>query len=161
MGTIIAEFSDGSRLEFDKGRFDSYCVFLVSSEGHRRAPLDTDYFQTLSDCAGTYSVDRIWRYFEVVYKATTNELDQFVVRVIFWQSMMLGEFQLEYQKAMTMVYAGMIAENNKAYTKLGKRIKKLGLHMLLKEEGELTFAANFMRGKNWREIDAMCNERGF
>jgi hypothetical protein len=56
---------------------------------------------------------------------------------------------------------GMIAEERKAGTRLGKRIKRLGVHKFLIEKKTVTEAANFMRGMGWRQIDAMCKERGF
>ena len=99
-------------------------------------------------------------YFNMIYDRTTNELDARVVNMIGWQSVMFQDLQLEYQKTMTTIYAGMIAENNKAFTKLGKRIKKLGVYVLLHEDSGVHFAANFMRGKTWREIVVMCEARG-
>ena len=62
---------------------------------------------------------------------------------------------------MTTIYAGMIAEERKAYTKLGKRVKRLGIHQVILEGMAPTRAANFSRGKAWREIAALCTERGF
>jgi len=55
----------------------------------------------------------------------------------------------------------MVAENVKKNTRLGKRIKRLGVHDLLLESGEVAHAAHFMRGLGWREIDVLCRARGF
>lgn len=101
--------------------------------------------------------------FVEVYERTASTLDKQVVELIKGQSEEFANSQtaVMYQKAMTMVYAGMLAENNKAFTKLGKRIKRLGMHVMLCESGQVTFAAHFMRGKGWREIDEMCRQRGF
>ena len=55
----------------------------------------------------------------------------------------------------------MIAEENKAFTRLGKRIKRLGIYKLLIENKSVQQSANFMRGMGWREISDLCNERGF
>ncbi len=54
-----------------------------------------------------------------------------------------------------------IAEERKAGTRLGKRIKRLGIHMLLIENTPVQEAANFMRGMRWRDIARLCEERGF
>ena len=56
---------------------------------------------------------------------------------------------------------GMVAEEKKAGTRLGKRIKRLGVYKLLVENLSVEESANFMRGMNWRQIDALCRERGF
>ena len=61
----------------------------------------------------------------------------------------------------TILYMAMIAEEKKEHTKLGKRIKRLGVHKLLVERVPVSEAANFMRGMGWREIDRMCREYGF
>ena len=55
----------------------------------------------------------------------------------------------------------MISEEKVTYTKLGKRIKRLGVHLLLLENASVSYAANIMRGKKWYDIDADCKERGF
>ena len=55
----------------------------------------------------------------------------------------------------------MVAEEKKAGTRLGKRIKRLGVYKLLVENLSVEESANFMRGMNWRQIDALCRERGF
>ena len=55
----------------------------------------------------------------------------------------------------------MIAEENKKNTKLGKRIKRLGIYELLYGEKNVEYATNFMKGMNWRDIEQLCKEKGF
>ena len=62
---------------------------------------------------------------------------------------------------LSVLYLAMIAEERKANTKLGKRIKRLGVHKLLFDGGNVSNSANFMRGMGWREIDALCRQYGF
>jgi hypothetical protein len=161
MGDLIARFDDGSFLEFSQGKFDSFCVFEVMPNGNRKPPRDADYFQVLMDCSSYLDALTVYKDFVCVYDSTGQLVEQEVVKSIFVLAEKYGTEKLKFAKAMCMIYAGMIAENNKAFTKLGKRIKRLGVYVLLMEEGSLHFAANFMRGKNWREIDAMCLQRGF
>ncbi len=47
MGQFIKSFSDGSFLEYDRGSFDEWCVYLTKSDGSRRPPRDVDYFEQL------------------------------------------------------------------------------------------------------------------
>lgn len=56
---------------------------------------------------------------------------------------------------------GMIAENRKVNTRLGKRIKRLGVHEILIDNLTVNYAANNTRGIEWEEIDIMCKKRGF
>jgi len=46
---------------------------------------------------------------------------------------------------------GMIAEENKKNIKLEKRIKRLGLHILLINKKDAFFSANYMKGKSGRK----------
>jgi hypothetical protein len=55
----------------------------------------------------------------------------------------------------------MIAENNKLNTKLGKRIKRLGLHTLLIDGKSIDYSVSFMRGMSWKDIDLLCKSKGF
>ena len=55
----------------------------------------------------------------------------------------------------------MIAEEQKQFTRLGKRIKCLGIHMLLFEEKSVHEEANLTLDMGWRDIAALCDERGF
>ena len=73
----------------------------------------------------------------------------------------IKRFNDKLDMLFTILYMGMIAEERKANTRLGKRIKRLGVHMLLLEGREVDDAANCMRGMNWREIDALCKARKF
>ena len=55
----------------------------------------------------------------------------------------------------------MVAEENKQFTKLGRRVKRLGMHQVLRDRIPPAQAADFSRGRTWQEIDAECRERGF
>ncbi|WP_287129575.1 DUF7004 family protein [Candidatus Cyanaurora vandensis] len=55
----------------------------------------------------------------------------------------------------------MVAEENKKFTKLGKRVKHLGVYQILIEGMPAHQAANFSKGKKWREIATDCKNRGF
>ena len=65
------------------------------------------------------------------------------------------------EKILSILYMAMIAEEQKKYTRLGKRIKRLGIHKLLFEGASAREAANFMCGMGWRDIARLCEERGF
>jgi hypothetical protein len=61
----------------------------------------------------------------------------------------------------TVIYAGMIAEENKANAVLKKRIKRLGMYQLMIQNINPEVAANFSKGKNWRELDVLMKQYGF
>ena len=61
----------------------------------------------------------------------------------------------------SIIYMGMVAEENKAFTKLGKRVKRLGVHQVLVDKLNYNDAASFSRGKKWYDISEECNQKGF
>ena len=163
MGTIVKKYDDGSYLEFDKGGFDDWCVYLVKS-GSRTAPTDAGYFNQLKQYAAQYGADKVYKDFVNVYSLTGKKVEQTALDKI---TQIASSYKnkagdaLEMDIVFTILYMAMIAEENKQYTKLGKRIKRLGVHMVLVENVDVNKAATCMNGKKWQEIDRMCKDRGF
>lgn len=161
MGTRIKDFPDGAFLEYDNGQFDEWCVYMNQPNGTRRPPLDRDYFSQLQTFASVYGVDRIYQDYVRVYDLEGKAVDKAALVEISDIASFYGNDALELDKIFSILYMAMIAEERKAYTKLGKRIKRLGVHKLLIEGETVQQAANFMRGMGWRDIDALCRKRGF
>ena len=161
MGQLIKTFSDGSYLEYDRGSFDDWCVYLTNSNGNRRPPRDIDYFNQLKRFADKYGVDRVYHDYVLVYALTGKQINQSALTEISTIAAAYGEDALEFDVILSILYMAMIAEERKQYTRLGKRIKRLGIYKLLIENRSVSEAANFMRGMGWRDIDKLCRERGF
>lgn len=161
MGQHIKTFSDGSFIEYDRGSFDEWCVYFTSTSGRRNPPRDTDYFSQLKELASVYGTNRIYRDYVKVYEWTEKRVEQSTLEAITELSLSYGNDALTIDIIFSILYVAMIAEENKRYTKLGKRIKRLGIYMLLLENKSVSYAANFMRGKGWREIASDCEKRGF
>ncbi len=161
MGKMIKKFNDGSYLEYDRGSFDDWCVYLTKTDGTRKPPRDTDYFQQLKELSNTYGKNRVYEDYVKVYELTGKSVEDSVLNEISKISNNYGEDSLEVDIIFSILYMAMIAEENKAFTRLGKRIKRLGIYKLLIENNSVQQSANFMRGMGWREISDLCNERGF
>lgn len=158
----VKTFSDGSYLEYADGNFDSWCVYMVNpAKNFRRPPKDVDYFDFLQKKAQQYGSQKVYGDFVLIYDLTQKTISPQVLSKIDEISASYGNDALDFSKIYTILYMGMLAEENKAFTKLGKRIKRLGVHLLLLEGQPVQYAANFMRGMNWRQIDSMCKQRGF
>lgn len=71
------------------------------------------------------------------------------------------ENSIEVDKLFTTLYMAMVAEENYPNTKLGRKIKRLAAYEILINRREVSDAVNFMRGMGWRDIAALCSERGF
>ena len=161
MGQFIKAFSDSSYIEYDRGTFDDWCVFYVNRNGHRRPPRDVEYFNKLVELSQKYGSERVYYDFTKVYMWTDKNLSQSTLKFITELSEEYGEDSLLVDIIFSILYVAMIAEEQKTNTRLGKRIKRLGIHVLLLENETVGYAANFMKGKGWRDIDRDCRRRGF
>lgn len=162
MGQIIKKFSDGSFLEYDRGSFDDWCVYLTKPDGKRKPPRDMDYFNQLKVLSEDYGVEKVYCDYVEVYNITGKEVRTSDLNLIaeIAKTYAPGDVLL-VDTILSILYMAMIAEERKRNTRLGKRIKRLGIYKLLLENSSVADAANFMRGMGWRDIDALCRERGF
>lgn len=59
-----------------------------------------------------------------------------------------------------VIHAGIIAEENKDFTVLKKRVIRLGMPQVLKFGMSASESAKFSYGKKWRELDAIMDSLG-
>lgn len=161
MPQLLTRFSNGSKIEFDEGCFDKWCVFVSKANGERFAPLDTQYFSRLKKLGEKYGPQNIYDDFVVIYNRTTKEVNPEVFELIKAISKHYGSDSLEIEIWFSVVYAGMIAEENKENAILKKRIKRLGIYQLLIADFLPETAATFSKGKKWRELDGIMETIGF
>lgn len=157
----IATFSDGTSCFFEQGAFDDFCVYVEDTNSAAVPPRDVDYFSDLISLGKHKGFDFVYSDFVVLYARTGTDVLPQVISDIKEKASEYPPMHLVFEKTFTVLYAGMIAEENKVNTKLGKRIKRLGVHSLLVERIPVEQAANFMRGMPWRQIDELCKARGF
>lgn len=157
----IQTFSDGSVLTFDKGSFDNWCVYLKRPNQTRYAPKDEQYFSDLNQLGATYGHERIYNDFVTYYTPTSASIDIQVLNLIRELSQTYSNHSAEIEILFAIIYAGMVAEENKEFAILKKRIKRLGMYQTLVEKLNPAIAANFSRKKKWKELDLLCKERGF
>ena len=156
---IIKTFSNGSYLEYARGQFDDWCVYYVSASG-RKPPHDIDYFTKIREYRDAYGVEKVYDDFVYVYDRTSKAIDDGVLASITELASTYND-AIEADVLFTTLYMAMVAEENKRNTRLGKRIKRLGIYKVLIEDSPIHEAANIMRGMKWTDIDKLCKERGF
>ena len=161
MPTLIKNVRDKNLIQFDQGVFDSWCVFLQRQGFARYAPKDTAYFSRLQQLGNVHGHEKIYQDFVAYYLLTNSSIDATVLSLITRLAAAYGTDAEEMDVWFTVIYAGMVAEENKANAILKKRIKRLGMHQVLMEKCDPMYAANFSRGKKWRELDTIMRERGF
>ena len=157
----ILKYSD-SRIVFDKGSFDEWCVYIEDSSGSKYAPLDVEYFSELQKISKKYGSSKVYNDFVKIYELTSSEIDNRVLSLI---DKIVNTYDIEdrpaIEKWFTVIYAGMIAEENKQGAILKKRIKRLGMYQVLLEGIDPKKAANFSKGKRWTELDILMRQKGF
>lgn len=161
MGTIVRTFNDGSYLEYDKGAFDSWCVYLSRPSKSRFAPKDIQYFEILEKVGAKYGYEQLYDDFIVIYELTKKKIEDSVFSKIDELCVKYGQDALIVSIVFSIIYMGMVAEENKQNTKLGKRIKRLGVHQVLMDKLGYRYAASYSYGMKWYEINAICKEKGF
>ena len=63
------EFENGVILEYDRGKFDDYCVYKILGNS-KEALNDIDYFNELSELSEEYGEEKIYSDFVKVYDNT-------------------------------------------------------------------------------------------
>jgi hypothetical protein len=157
----IITFSNGQSLEYDWGGFDFWCIFVRSSDNTRNPPRDIDYFVNLVELGKTYGSPRIYLDIKKIYILAGKEIDEKVLEYISLVSEEYHDDCLRIEILFSIIYAAFIAEDNKARTKLGKRIKFLGIYQILVEGISPEIAVNFSKGMSWQEISKNCEQREF
>ena len=156
---LTTKLSPAVNISFTQGKFDSWCIELIGP-GYPKYPTDEWYFGKLKDFAEVLSSEVVYEDFVFLYEKTTKDFDNTVIEWIVGVSYDYPD-PLEMQAIFTTLYYGMIAEENKENTKLGKRIKRLGVHELLVYGDSVKEAAHSMRGQIWQVINDRCREAGF
>jgi len=159
--TLIKRYGTFS-LIFDRGAFDDWCIHKVFFDGSGKVrPRDAEYFEQLAFLGKKHGEQSLYDDFCKVYELTDKERKQSVLSIISDNAKKYETDSEEVDSIFSIMYCGMIAEENKAFTKLGKRIKRLGVHQILIDRMPAREAANFSRGKAWKTLDALCTQRGF
>ncbi|MDR2652338.1 MAG: hypothetical protein LBC68_08520 [Prevotellaceae bacterium] len=159
---IVKNLQKNRKVIFDSGKFDDWCVFVVEADETKNAPLDKTYFNDLYEISSKYPKNKVYNDFVEIYKNTTKDIDAVVLSQI-------DDIVNTYDPAdktiieqwFTVIYAGMVAEENKDRAILKKRIKRLGMHQVLILNMPANEAAQFSKGKPWRELDSIMKGFGF
>src|SRR5690606_2491784 len=103
-------------------------------------PLDVQYFTDLQNYAKKHSGASLYNDFVDIYNRTNKAIESATLDHIEALSQKYGTDALELEIIFTIIYAGMVAEENKAFTMLGKKIKRLGVHQVLMENLQPNYA---------------------
>lgn len=162
MSRLIKNLKNNRKVIFDRGNFDEWCVYVVEKNGIRHAPFDKTYFSDLQRLSGKYPKEKIYNDFVQIYENTSQTIDSNVCQLI---DKLVESYddtdKILIEQWFAVLYAGMIAEENKQGAILKKRIKRLGMYQILVLNEEPEYAANFSKGKKWRDLDILMKKFGF
>lgn len=161
MPRLIKIVRDRNIIEFDQGSFDQWCVYLKRPDELRYAPKDTEYFSKLQQFGSIHGSAKIYNDFIRFYTHAGKDIDSTIMDLITEISENYGCDAEEIDLWFTIIYAGMIAEENKTNAILKKRVKRLGMQQVLLEDRTAEYAANFSKGKKWQELDEIMKRKGF
>lgn len=158
---LVKNLKNKRKVVFDSGRFDDWCVWVVEAGVTRKAPLDITYFTDLKRLDIKYGNHKVYHDFLKIYTVTTKEIQWVTLKLIDE----ITDSYLEEDKDLieqwfTVIYAGMIAEENKENAILKKRIKHLGIHQTLVQDLSPEYAANYSKGQSWKVLDDMMKSFG-
>ena len=115
-----------------------------------------------NELAGKYGVNKVYEDFVLIYDNTSTMVEEDTLNLIDnLLSSYTKEDSLTVEKLFLTLYMTMISEENYPNTRLGRRIKRLGIYEMFFGKKEVDYAANFMRGMDWKEISNLCSSRGF
>lgn len=159
---LVKNLKNGRAVVFDTGKYDDWCVYLAEKNGSRYAPYDTEYFSDLKRISQKYKKHKVYTDFTILYDMTTEQINKTVLSAIDHIVETYHEEDKELiEQWFAVIYAGMIAEENKKKAVLKKRIKRLGMHQVLILNMPPKEAANFSKGRKWTELDLIMKQLGF
>lgn len=162
MERLVSILSNNGKVIFDTGRFDNWCVYVVEPDGNKYAPRDQHYFSDLSNLAKKHSPQKVYTDFLSFYERTGKIVEPEVLLLIRAIAATYSqEDRAIIEQWFTVIYAGMIAEENKTNAILKKRIKRLGMYQVLIEGKSATEAAAFSLGRKWQDLDLLMRYYGF
>ena len=85
-----------------------------------------------------------------IYNLTGKDVEEDVLKKITSLAQNYNGDAINVDILFSILYLAMIAEERITNTRVGKKIKGLGIYYLLFEKASISQAANFMRGMNWR-----------
>ena len=130
---VVKTFSDKSKIGYDQGSFDGWCIYTETVDGSRKPPTDVEYFSRLETYGEKYGTDKVYNDLLEIFNFTGTEVKESQLSRITEISREYGDDMLDVDKDYTTIYLGMIAENRKDRTVLGKNIKILGIYQTLFE----------------------------
>ena len=165
-GSLSAVKCGKWRLFFGRGRFDDWCVFVFDSVRSKFFfPLDYDYLYWIKCLGERFGNERVYFDFVLLYDCVRRGVSNRECYVV--TSMVdEGYVGVDTQVWWVIFFMTMYAECMKENTRLGKRIKRLGVYNVLVDGDDVEYVTQYMKNDEglpgWFEyLDRLMRDRGF
>lgn len=109
-------FEDGTSLAFANGAFDNYCIYYIMPDGTAIPPHDREYFKDILYLGNKYGRDYIYNLFIGIFRvAKKGEGSPKCYERCKTKFKDFNEDYLLLAKTFSILYMGMIAEENRIY----------------------------------------------
>jgi len=162
-------YKKNATMYFGQGNFDEWCIFITGSNSYPNVPTDVwglNFLKTWSEKRAPESIyNDFIKIYDQVGEGATYSYTKPVIELIEQLAFNYPSY-IDACVLWTYFYMGMIAEENKKNDKgeklpLRRRIKRLGVYMVLMEGIQPQVAANYSRGLGADYLDKVCFYRGF
>lgn len=161
MSDRITVFSDGSYLKYNRENAEDRCIYLSRPDGTQYAPGYDENLEQLTKYTSKYGKDIIYNDFVSVYNMTSKQIIPSTLEYIKQLTLKYREDALEIAILFTILYLDMVAEESKEQSKLGKRMKRLGVYQTIYDNIAPEETLRYATEESWQEIDKICKDKGF
>jgi hypothetical protein len=160
---LFSNLPNGYSISFGRGKFDDWCIYFQTASGVTYFPKDVEYFATLDSIGQDFGHINLYNDFVHLYNEVRDEkvANPHTINWIYSNAVKYSVYASRIGNAFAIMYAGMVAEENKEHKVLGKRIKRLGVYQVLVDREEPHYAADFSRGMKAKQLIVECEKRGF
>lgn len=159
---IIHTFPDCSQLTFGKAMSaDDWTIYLKRPNQRSVVPTLADCLQQFDTLSQKHDPDGLYEHFLQIYVLTTAEIDNDVFDTIYAIAQGYGSDFLPVMILLGVFYAFMVSDENNVAAKAGKCRVRLAVHMLLVENIDAKFIAQYMRKAKKNDVINICESKGF
>lgn len=159
---IIHTFPDCSQLTFGKKMSaDDLTIYLKRPNQRSVVPTLVDCLQQLDTLSQKYDSEELYEHFLQIYVLTTADIDNDIFDTIYAIAQGYGSDFLPVMILLGVFYAFMVSAENNIAAKAGKCRIRLAVHMLLAENVDAKFIAQYMRKAKKNDIINICESKGF
>lgn len=164
----VKSFSDGTKLAWDYGRLDAWCVYTIDNNNAKTSPKDVDYFTDLLTIAQKYGNQRVYKDFVTIYdNIKCEDPEKCNLPIVAQVASTYPEEDRKFvEYTLTIFWMAMVSEWNYKIrgiypSRLKHRIKRLGVYTMLIDGKDPEYATTFMKNMPWQEVNELCKVDNF